>query len=182
MAKRNTVRTVTARIGNVVLNTLDDVITMARTVTVATFADAVARATANHGVTHAGRNVARFTGQRVVFTQNMTFVRNAEWQLDDTQLLFVWRTLFPMASGALFAGPIQPAAVMVNAIRSHYNRDGHGDPSGKPVVESIRYGSKPAFAVVAPAPPVVPPNPVIVTPATRGRAATTATSARRIKR
>ena len=173
MAKRTngttarTARTVTTVVS---LASLDDVIAMARTVTIGTFADCIARSTANHGVTHAGRNVARFTGQRVVYTQNATLANNEKWQLDDCQLLFVWRTLFPMASGKLFAGSVADGIGIVRGVRAHYNRDGHGMPTGKPTVESTMYGSK-RFDAVVPA-PIVPPNPVIVTPNTRGRLVT----------
>ena len=169
MAKTQTggrVARTAARIANTVLTSIDDVITLARTVTPATFDAMIARANANHGVVHAGRNVARFTGQRIVFTQNATLTRNAEWQLDDCQLLFVWRVLFPMASGALFTGPMVNGIGIVRGVRAHYNRDGHGMPTGKPAVESVSYGAK-RFDV-APA-PVVPPNPVIVTPKNGGR-------------
>lgn len=175
MAKRNgrtaaTAATVRgARIGNVVLASVADVVRMARDVTVANFANMIARSTANHGVLHAGRHVARFTGHRVMQTQNATLVDNATWQLDDVQLLFVWRTLFPMSSGKLFAGSVADGVAIVRGVRADYNRGGHGDPAGKPATESVSYGTRkftfPSAGTVA----TVPAQPVIVTPKTGGR-------------
>ena len=173
MAKRivNAARKIARKIVNVVTS-FDDVITMARTVTVANFADVFARATINHGVVHAGRHVARFTGHRVMQTQNDTLARNAEWQLDDVQLLFVWRVLFPASSGRVFTGSIADGISIVRGVRADYNRTGHGMPTGKPAAESVAYGAK-RFdfgPVTSAVPPVtVPPNPVIVTPKTGGR-------------
>lgn len=144
-ATRNAVRTarnVAARIGNAVLSSIDDVVAMARTVTPANFNDMLARANANHGVLHAGRHIARFTGHRVMQTQNDTLTRNAEWQLDDCQLLFVWRVLFPMSSGAVFTASMRDGIGIVRGVRADYNRTGHGMPSGKPAVESVSYGAK----------------------------------------
>lgn len=150
------------------LASLADVVSLARTVTVANFDDVLARATVNHGVLHAGRHVARFTGHRVMQTQNDTLRDNATWQLDDVQLLFVWRVLFPMSSGKLFTGSIADGVGIVRGVRADYNRTGHGMPSGKPATESVSYGAK-RFEFTKPAAPIVPPNPVIVTPKRNAR-------------
>lgn len=145
-------RTVTGAIAD----SFDNAVRIARTVTAATF-DAIIGGTGTNGsahassVTHAARNVCRFTGRRVMAVQNDTLRRNVEWQLDDVQLLALWRMCFPSASGRVFAAPLRDAVGIVNGVRAHYNRDGHGDPAGKPAVESVRYGTKPTFAPVAPA-------------------------------
>lgn len=156
-----------ARVGNDVLASIDDVVRMARTVTPENFAVMVGRSTANHGIIHAARHIARFTGHRVMQTQNATLAANAEWQLDDVQLLFVWRTLFPMSSGKLFTGSIADGVGIVRGVRADYNRTGHGLPSGKPAVESVAYGAK-RFAFAPTGKPAadtpVPANPVIVEP------------------
>lgn len=150
---------------------LDTIITLARTVTPANIIDVVGRACRNHGVT--ARNVGRYTGMRVMAFQNHTMVRNAEWQLDDCQLLAVWTMEFPAAVGRVFAvnGRMNNGAVtatdvangigIVRGVRSDYNRTGHGDPNGKPATPAESYGAK-RFDV-APAAPVVTPAPVTAT-------------------
>ena len=165
MAKKNVApRTVrTARTVSDVVTTLDQLIARARTVTVANFTAELERVNRDHGVVHAGRHVARFNAWRVMFAQNETLKRNADWQLDDVQLLFVWRALFPMSSGKLFTGSIADGIAIVRGVRADYNRTGHGLPTGKPSVESVSYGAK-RFEIPGQSVATVPANPVIVEP------------------
>lgn len=149
-----------------VVDTLDALITIARTVTVATFTDTLARVNTNHTVVHAGRHIDRFNGWRVMYAQNVTLAKNADWQLDDIQLLFVWRCMFPMSSGKLFTGNIAGGIAIVRGVRADYNRTGHGMPTGKPAVESVSYGAK-RFDVPGVAVGTVPPSPVITEPVKR---------------
>lgn len=151
MAKTQTVTRNAARIvrtrpvtapSNGVPTSIDTLIAIARTVEPATFMARLATATRNHGVTLAGRNVGRFSGARVTAFQNMTLVRNADWQLNDCQLAFVWRAEFPMAVGRVFIGSVADGVSIVRGVRSDYNRTGHGDPNGKPKTESESYGAK----------------------------------------
>lgn len=144
MSKTSTVRRVRSAVRSTVavIREFADVITIARTVTVANIANMIATHTADHGTLHAGRHVARFTGHRVMQTQNDTLTRNSEWQLDDVQLLFVWRVLFPVSSGKLFTGSIADGIGIVRGVRADYNRTGHDMPSGKPAIESVSYGAK----------------------------------------
>lgn len=153
-AAKTTARGGRRTVGGMIADTFDNAVRIARTVTVTTF-DAIIGGTGANGtahaspVTHAARNVCRFTGRRVMAVQNDTLRRNVSWQLDDVQLLALWRMCFPSASGRVFAAPLRDAVGIVNGVRAHYNRDGHGDPAGKPATESVRYGTKPAFTPVA---------------------------------
>jgi len=150
-------------VASTVLNSLADVVTLARTVTVATFTATVERANRDHGVLHGGRHVDRFNGWRVMFAQNNTLAKNAEWQLDDVQLLFVWRVMFPMSSGKLFTGNIADGIAIVRGVRADYNRTGHGMPTGKPAIESVSYGAK-RFDIPGVSVGTIPANPVVVEP------------------
>ncbi len=163
MAKKTVSKKSTVRVAGGVVTDLASLITFARMVTVATFADMLARVNADHGIVHAGRHVARFTAWRVMYAQNHTLQQNAEWQLDDVQLLFVWRALFPMSSGKLFTGSIADGVSIVRGVRADYNRTGHGMPTGKPKVESVSYGAK-RFEIPGQTVATVPANPVIVEP------------------
>ena len=160
---RNARKPRTSGIASTPVNSLADMITVARSVTVATFAATLDRVNRDHGVLHAGRHVARFTAWRVMYAQNETLRLNADWQLDDVQLLFVWRALFPMSSGKLFTGSIADGIAIVRGVRADYNRTGHGMPSGKPAIESVSYGAK-RFDIPGTSVGTVPPNPVIVEP------------------
>lgn len=154
-----------AKIGNAVIATLDALITLAKTVTVDTFADAFTRATTNHGIVHGTRNVARFTGWRIMHAQNETLRMNATHKLDDVQLLFVWRVMFPMATGTVFIAnesrtsreSIARGVSIVRGVRADYNRGTHGQNGVKPATESVSYGPTGRIATV-------PANPVIVEP------------------
>jgi len=156
--KRTGKRATTTPAGFGPITTLDDAWTVARNVTMANFADAIAAANANHGVSHTGRNVCRFTGVRIQFAQNASFVKNAEpgFGLSDVGLLFVWCVQFPMASGAVFSPnrpgsmPLLTAVHIVNGARRSFNAGQHGNAVA-PAVASVRYAVAPA---VAPASPV----------------------------
>lgn len=160
-----TAKRASAKIGNAVIATLDALITLAKTVTVETFADAFARATTNHGIVHGTRNVARFTGWRIMHAQNETLRMNASHKLDDVQLLFVWRAMFPMATGTVFIAnesrtsreSIARGVAIVRGVRADYNRGTHGQNGVKPATESVSYGPTGRIATV-------PANPVIVEP------------------
>ena len=123
------------------VRTFDDVVAFARTVTPTTFAADVARVNANHGVTHAARNVGRFTRGRIMDVQNETLRDNATRQLDDVQLLFMWRVEFPMASGAVFTSDPRRGVEIVRGVRAEYNRaPGHHGAKFPVTTESVRYG------------------------------------------
>jgi hypothetical protein len=123
------------------VRTFDDVVAFARTVTPATFAADVARVNTNHGVTHAARNVGRFTRGRIMDVQNETLRDNVGRQLDDVQLLFVWRAEFPMASGAVFTADPRRGVEIVRGVRAEYNRaPGHHGAKFPVTVASERYG------------------------------------------
>ena len=180
MAKRENGK-ITARVArasSAIIASLDALVTLARTVTVESFADAFTRATANHGITHGTRNVARFTGWRIMHAQNVTLMQNATWKLDDVQLLFVWRALFPMATGTVFIAnesrtsreSIARGVSIVRGVRADYNRGTHGQNGIAPKTPSESYGP---VGRIAP----VPANPVIVEPAKTGNAKRTRKSA-----
>ena len=131
----------------------------ARTVTPDNFGASLSVVNMNHGIAHGGRNVNRFNGTRIEFTQNATFVANAVDQLTDTQLLFIWCAAFPMAAGRVFdANRATDAASMRAAIlngvaivagaRRAFNAGKHGNVA--PASPSVRYGGRPTFATVAP--------------------------------
>ena len=165
MAKTNTVK---KNVAAKSVTSMDQLIAHARTITPANFAAELERVNRDHGVLHAGRHIARFTGHRVMQTQNETLKMNATWQLDDIQLLFVWRALFPMSSGKLFTGSIADGVAIVRGVRADYNGTGHGMPTGKPAVKSVSYGAK-RFEIPGVAVGTVPANPVIVEPKKRLR-------------
>lgn len=114
--------------------------------------NAIAFVTATIRGNTAVRNIGRITGTRVMAFQNMTLIRNAEWQLDDCQLAVLWACEFPRNVGRVFAmnGIERPADAssvaagisIVRGVRAEYNRNGHGEPTGKPAVESVAYGAK----------------------------------------
>lgn len=173
MAKRNGTKTVAVA----VVDSLASLVALAKTVTAANFADTLASVNRDHGVIHGARNVARFNGWRVQYAQNTTLAQNAEWQLDDVQLLFVWRALHPVAVGKLYAGSIADGIAIVRGVRADYNRTGHGMPTGKPATESVSYGARrfdvpavtagnvPRIETVSVTP--IPANPVMVEPKRR---------------
>jgi len=98
----------------------------AKTVTPANFADALTVVNRNHGVTHAARNVGRFTGHRIVMFQNVMMRDNAGWQLNDCQLAFIMRAEFPAGVGRVFTASPADGVRIVRGIRADYNRTGHG--------------------------------------------------------
>lgn len=168
-----TPRTRTPKPAPVATSPLDVLIAWVHAVTVDTVLTMVATHTA--GYTTATRNVGRFTGTRIVAFQNMTMVRNAEWQLDDCQLAALWSVEFPAGVGRVFsmnalpgvrplpsASSITDAIGIVRGVRAAFNATGHGDPSGKPATASVAYGAK-RFAVsggtVAPVADVAPAKP-----------------------
>lgn len=133
----------------------------AKTVTPDTFANALAAINKTASVTHGGRNTNRFTGTRIEYTQNETFVRNVDAQLSDVQLAFVWCACFPMATGRVFEpnraivggnvdairAAIAESARIVNGARNTFNAGKHGCPA--PSVPAVRYGDrKTTFATV----------------------------------
>lgn len=123
------------------VRTFDDVVAFARTVTPATFAADIARVNANHGVSHAARNVGRFTRGRIMDVQNETLRDNVARQLDDVQLLFMWRVEFPAASGAVFTADPRRGVEIVRGVRAEYNRaPGHHGAKFPVTAESVRYG------------------------------------------
>lgn len=122
-------------------SSFDNVVKIARGITVANASDKIARVNASDGraVNGPGKNVGRYTNRRIVAFQNWTLVENADWQLSDVQLLAVWRMEFPAAVGRVFVAPIADGIRIVRDVRAHYNRDGHDDPNGKPAVPSVAY-------------------------------------------
>lgn len=127
---------------------------MARVVNASNFADALAIANTGHGVTHTGRNTCRFTGVRIQFAQNETFIQNdkPENRLSDLGLLFVWCVRFPMATGAVFAPnrpgslPLMASVHIVNGARRSFNAGKHGNPIA-PASPSTRYAVVPSTVV-----------------------------------
>lgn len=153
LAKRGRadVRNVETNVNAIRVDSYESALSAARIVTPDTFADALKTANANHGVSHASRNVNRFTGTRIEYTQNDTFTRNVTAQLSDVQLLFVWCVCFPMATGRVFdanratddatmRAAIVRGASIVNGARASFNRNGHG--WAVPATPSVRYGAK----------------------------------------
>ena len=107
------------------IKSLADLIAVGRTITPANWTAVVGRFTANHGVTHASRNVGRFTGSRIVDFQNVWMADNHGF--NDCQLAAIMRIEHPAASGSLYANPDPAVAVsIVRGIRAEYNRNGHG--------------------------------------------------------
>lgn len=139
---RKPAKTVRAVVSPGNVKTLADVVRVARTVTVGTFGVTLAAVNANHGVTHAARNVGRFTRGRIMDVQNETLRDNATWKLDDVQLLFVWRAEFPMASGMVFTATPQRGVEIVRGVRADYNRaPGHHGAKFAVSAKSERYGA-----------------------------------------
>lgn len=171
MAKRNSVvRTPRTSPRNAVVPTvpvtLDDAVGIARTVNASNI-DAVVDAANRDTIARnaPGKNVCRFdNASRIMAFQNMTFVRNATWQLDDVQLIALWRMAFPGAVGRVFARSVRDTVGMINGIRADYNRNGHSDPAWirGTTPASVRYGAK-RFdfgpAIVAPTPVAEPVAP-----------------------
>jgi hypothetical protein len=149
--------------GRIAVTDVPSAMAFARTVTPDSFGAELARVNANHGIMHGARNVNRWNGTRIEYTQNETFVRNVDTQLTDVQMLFVWCAAFPMATGRVFdANRATDAATMrdaivtgariVNGARATFNAGRHGCPA--PAVPSVRYGSpKTTFTNVAPVAP-----------------------------
>jgi hypothetical protein len=109
------------------IKSIADLIAVGRNVTPANWVAVVGRFTGpdgRGGVSHASRNVGRFTGMRIVDFQNVWMADNNG--LDDCQLAAIMRIEHPAASGGLYTRDAATAVGIVRGIRAEYNRNGHG--------------------------------------------------------
>lgn len=138
-----------------------DVLTFAAAnITPDNFGTMLGAANRDHGVTHGSRNVNRFNGTRIEYTQNETFVRNATVNASDVAVLWTWAVCFPMATGRVFdvnratddasmRAAIIAGVGIVRGARRTYNAGKHGCPA--PASPSVVYGDRRVtFAAAAP--------------------------------
>ena len=105
-------------VGTVPMRTLGDVFRIAKSVTPDNFTAMVAAYNRDHGITHAARNVGRFSRTRIMDFQNESIHGNAARKLTDVQLLFAWRVEFPAAVGAVFTGTPARGVRIVRDVRT----------------------------------------------------------------